>query len=271
MKYLKLFENWNSINEGITFGIKDYGKTTSVDAEGNITSEFKPELNTIHDICWALKSEVWKHNLVSKYKIDKFEYNDIDFEPDGGDAFEKTGIINLYTNLSDKERLEKVIKVVQEFSAKNKLKLGKLSAEIRTEDRSVKLHTKGEPIDKIRVIRIPIIENLNQEEEIQTELHVSNSTAQRILRKMGFDVEDDDYVFNLPARDILRRAESGKRYGGSGQSMTHTSSVDKEILGKLGGNIHNGASDASDNSHIDVLADMARYAIQNGYDTIQGS
>jgi hypothetical protein len=87
---------------------------------------------------------------------------------------------------------------------------------------------------------------------------------------MGFDVDENDYVFNLPAREVLRRAESGKRYGGSGQSMPHTSSADKEILGAFG-KVNSGSSDASDNSHIDVLADMARWAIQNGYDTISGA
>ena len=29
MRYLKLFENWIFLNEGITFGIKNYGKNGS--------------------------------------------------------------------------------------------------------------------------------------------------------------------------------------------------------------------------------------------------
>jgi hypothetical protein len=263
MRYLKLFENWISINEGITFGIKNYGKNTSVDAEGNIISEFKPELNTILDICYAFKNIISNKNLISKYV-------EAEFSPDGYDAFKKIGIVNLYPKISDRDKLEKIIREIQEFAEKNKLKIGKLTAEVYTENKLVKLHKKGEPTDKIRVIRIPIIENLNEEEEIQTELHVSNSTAQRILKKMGFDVESDDYTFSIPAREILRRAESGKRYGGKGQSMPHTSSSDKEFLGSFR-NLYSGSSDATDNSYIDVLADMARWAIQNGYDTIQGA
>ena len=270
MKYLKLFENWNSINEGITFNIKDYGKTTNVDSEGNLTYEQKPELNNILDICHAFKRQVFSKNLVGKFKIKEFEYNDIDFQPDGMDAFNKTGIVNLYPHLTDKDRLEKVIKVVQEFSAENKLKIGKLTAEVLTQNKLKKLYTKDEPVETIRVIRIPIIENLNEEEEVQTELHVSNSTAQRILKKMGFDVDGDDYVFSFPAREILRRAESGKRYG-SGQSSSHTSAADKDIISRLGDNVYSGSSDVTDNSHIDVLADIARFAIQNGYDTIEGA
>ena len=81
MKYIKLFENY-LLKEGITFSIKDYGKETSVDTEGNIVSVHKDKLENIFDICWAFKSEIAKHNLIGRYKQGEYTYPDVEIEPD---------------------------------------------------------------------------------------------------------------------------------------------------------------------------------------------
>lgn len=266
MKYLKLFEDWNYIKEGITFTIKDFGKQTSIDAEGNVVSIQKPDLYNILDICYAFKNVIWEKDLIGEVKRDEFTYNDVDFEPDGGEAFKKTGIINLYLSISDKERLDKIIEAIKEFAAKNKLKIGKLSAETSDPGEKIKLHIEGEPIDKIRVIRIPIIENNNEEEEIQHELHVGNGTAKRILRKMGFEIDDDEYVFSIPAKEIIKRANWAK-----GNEVDFEDDEITKMFKNTNVKFHSGNSNENDNEFIDVLVNMAKYAIENGYDTIQAA
>ena len=124
---------------------------------------------------------------------------------------------------------------------------------------------KGEPIKNIRVIRIPIIENGNEDEEFQHELHVSNGTAKRILKKMGFEIDDDEYVFSIPAKEIIKRANWAK-----GNEVDFDDEMAK-IFKNSKVNFYSGASNEADNEFIDTLVDMAQYAIKNGYDTIVGA
>jgi hypothetical protein len=266
MKYLKLFENY--INEGITFNIKDFGNETSIDANGNVTIYHRPDLYTILDICHAFKHVIFMKKLVGTIKREEFTYNDVNIEPDGGEAFKKTGIINLYLykEFSDKERLTKIIEAIKEFANNHKLKLGKLTAEISNPNEDKKEHVKGEPITDIRVIRIPIIENGNEDEEFQHELHVGNGTAKRILRKMGFEIDDDEYVFIIPAKEIIKRANWAK-----GNEVDFDDYEIAKIFKNNKVNFYSGASNESDNEFIDTLVDMAQYAIKNGYDTIVGA
>jgi hypothetical protein len=265
MKYLKLFENY--INEGITFNIKDFGNETSIDADGNVTTYHRPDLYTILDICHAFKHVIFMKNLIGKLKRDEFTYNDVAIEPDGGEAFKKTGIINLYLykEFSDKERLTKIIEAIKEFANNHKLKIGKLTAETSNGGEKVVQHVKGETIKNIRVIRIPIIENGNEDEEFQHELHVGNGTAKRILKKMGFEIDEDEYVFSIPAKEIIKRANWAK-----GNEVDFDDEMAK-IFKNSKVNFYSGASNEADNEFIDTLVDMAQYAIKNGYDTIVGA
>lgn len=259
MKYLKLFENY--INEGITFHIKDFGNETSVDANGNVITYHRPDLYTIHDICWAFKGVIATKKLITKR-------GEAEFEPDGGEAFNKTGRINLYLyrQFSDKERLDKIIEAIKEFANNHKLKLGKLTAETSNPAGPIVKHVEGEPITNIRVIRIPILENGNKDEDFQHELHISNSTAKRILRKMGFEIDDDEYVFSIPAKEIIKRANWAK-----GVETDFEDDEIAKIFKNNKVNFHSGASNESDNEFIDILVGMAKHAVENGYDTIQGA
>ena len=259
MKYLKLFENY--INEGITFNIKDFGNETSIDADGNVTTYHRPDLYNILDICWAFKGVIASKKLITKY-------GEAEFEPDGGEAFNKTGRINLYLHrqFSDKERLDKIIEAVKEFANNHKLKLGKITAETSNPASPIIKHVEGEPVENIRVIRIPIMENNNEDEEFQHELHVGNGTAKRILRKMGFEIDDDEYVFSIPAKEIIKRANWAK-----GNEVDFEDDETTKMFKNSKVNFYSGASNEADNEFIDTLVTMAEYAIKNGYDTIVGS
>jgi len=254
MKYLKLFENWN-LNESITFSIKDYGKQNMIDDKGNLISVYKPELDNLLHISYAFKSYLANKNLIKSY-------DEAEFTPDGVYAFERTGIVNLYPGVETREQLEKIIRAVQEFAKNNKLVLGKLTAEVYSSKKLIVHYQKGQPIDTIRVIRIPIRENNNDIEKETTQLNVSNSTAQRILRKMGFDIDADDFVFNIPAKEIINRSDSAKNNKSEPiDSIQNTGNI----------RFYSGASHSDDNTYIDDLVKIAKYAINNGYDTITGS
>jgi hypothetical protein len=254
MKYLKLFENWN-LNESITFSIEDYNKQNMVNDEGNIIQVYNPELDNLLHISYAFKSYLAKKNLIKTF-------DEAEFTPDGIYAFERTGIVNLYPGVETKEHLEKIVRAIQEFAKNNKLVLGKLTAEVYTDKKLVVHYQKGQPINTIRVIRIPIRENNNEEETEITKLNVSNTTAQRILRKMGFDIDAEDYIFNIPAKEIINRADSAKNNKTEPiNTISHTDNV----------RFYNGASHSDDNTYIDDLVKIAKHAINNGYTTIIGS
>jgi hypothetical protein len=85
---------------------------------------------------------------------------------------------------------------------------------------------------------------------------------------MGFEIDDNEYVFSIPAKEIIKRANWAK--GNNDYDDEHNQKSD--IFGlRQAVKIYNGSSNESDNEFIDTLVTMAQYAIKNGYDTIVGA
>jgi len=179
---------------------------------------------------------------------------------------EKVSNLLKETTTSD-DYINRLVEIAKKSLMKTyKLKLGKITAETSNPASPIIKHVEGEPVVNIRVIRIPIIENGNEDEEFQHELHVGNGTAKRILRKMGFEIDDDEYVFSIPAKEIIKRANWAK-----GNEVDFDDDEIAKIFKNSKVNFYSGASNEADNEFIDTLVTMSQYAIKNGYDTIVGS
>ena len=83
---------------------------------------------------------------------------------------------------------------------------------------------------------------------------------------MGFEIDDDEYVFSIPAKEIIKRANWAK-----GNEVDIEDDETTKMFKNSKVNFYSGASNEADNEFIDTLVTMAEYAIKNGYDTIVGS
>jgi len=230
------------LKEGATIGI-------------NGLFEDKKDLTNILNICHAFQEIA--------YPIHKVKYDS--FSPDGNDAFEKTGIVNFYlknefTN-GDKNDLISIMRAIQKFSKENGLTLSKITAETSGAQNTdiydndspktgVKNYQAGEPLENIRVIRIPVIKNESFDTGLsQHEIHLGYSTVKTIFGNvLGFPIASDDYSFTFPAKEVKERIEN---MTSERESVLYQRDIPL--------------------SYLNIIHNMAKYAVDHGYKTLGGA
>lgn len=243
--------------------LKYLNKSNEVIAEGATIGidglfEDKKDLSTVLDICWAFRDVAWEEAPNARLDAESFG-------PDGTSYNDRTGIVNFYPSMVrgvefDRESLTKVLKAIKRFSEENGLVLGKITAETGRPESSFRYggekypgpthYVKGEPIESIRVIRIPIVENKSFDTGLsQNDIGMSYSSVHNVFGEiLGFPIKSGEYVFNFKTKEVKDRIEKARRENKS----FYISSRDYT-------------------PYIDAIYDMAKYAVENGYETMGGA
>jgi hypothetical protein len=220
----------------------------------------KKDLSTILDICWVFRDIAWEEVPNARIEAESFS-------PDGSSYDKETGIVNFYPSMArgnnfDKEGLTKVLKAIKIFSEDNGLVLGKITAETGRPESSFGYegeeykgpinYVKGEPINKIRVIRIPIVKNNSFNTGLsQNNIGMSYSSVHNVFGEiLGFPLKSGQYVFNFKTKEVKDRIEKARRENKS----FYISSTQRDYA-----------------PYINIIYDMAKYAVENGYETMGGA
>lgn len=130
----------------------------------------------------------------------------IGFEPDGDDYDKPTGVLNIYPRngtLNDhfKENFKDCLRAtIQEL--KKHVSIGPVTAEGEkvSFDQPRTPFNRGDSMEKIGVIRIPIIKNERSESGTLPEISLSNTNARNLLNVLGLN--DDDLVGTIEYNQI---------------------------------------------------------------------
>jgi hypothetical protein len=241
------------ISEGIV--IKE-GATIKIDGLFNGDN---PELNTILDICHEFRDVIYDVSPNTVRSMD-------DVSPDGNDAFESIGVVNFYpTGNYSREDLVRALKAVQKFAKKHGLVIGEIKAETGMSKMAYdynnsgqdypgpEYHKKGDDIKKIRVIRIPIIENNSFDTKLdQNSIHLGYGTIRLLFGDiLGFNVEEGAHFFQFPAKEVKNRIEK-----------TNLDNID---------NLRFKNEKITYERYLKTIYGMAKYAVEHGYKTIGGA
>lgn len=218
----------------------------------------KPDLTSIINISHEIRN-------VLNYKFPNKKISYDDFTIDGFSHSEPTGVLNFYLNKqykeSDRDTLNKIMETIKDFCKKHKLVIGKITAETSgpktwsddPDNHQVVQYRKGEPLETIRVIRIPIVENNSFIPDVQHEVGWSYSSVHRIFGDiLGFPIEYNQSVFTFNVDEIISKYKEFKK------KFYNIENMKNEIK-------------SDDLYRLETIYDMAVWAQKNGYKQIGGA
>lgn len=178
------------INESMDMGIDDFSYSDELENILDMTFYIKKKMN----------GDLW--NSLTQQTRDSWDSDDI--TPDGFDAFEPTGTINLYVGGFDVEDIKKIIGFIKYVLGEHDIKVGEAKWEKVREKVGDSKEYSEEVLDSWRVVRIPIIENNAADSGNPPQVNMSNGNATELFEKMlGFSKEGVGYRFN--AHELLQK------------------------------------------------------------------
>lgn len=247
---MKNFWEWMKFNESMDVVVKDFEKSHTPDNILELTN-------------WITNKLFYQAKIVPP-SGNYFRT----FEPDGDDYWKESGIMNFYTQNIPPIMVDKILQAIKFFFDEDKIKYGQFKKEPWSakmdEFEWAKKEWKITNPNTTRVIRIPILSIPKKQENAPPELNMSNAAARYFFRDvLGFaDHEEDGGFFNINARDLIIKLDmlpSVNLYTKSGD--------EKQEPGKA--NIISGGYDEKRlQRYVDVIRQIAQWAIDNNYDMI---
>lgn len=238
------------------------------DAEENAPDE----TDTILEICHRLISNPVGHRWwekFSEFEKQHFQQNRPPevFSPDGNDAFEPNGTLNMYIKGFTDEMLQKVLSEVQPY-------LDQIDADITGPSAP-----EQSGMMRSQVMRWVINNNKSAASDIP-QVNMSNGNMRKIIRDvLGY--EDFDYSGEFKPSELLLRinnltdanVQSGIRepYDSADEPVDPYEQALRQQQGGSGVGarvINSGLSDSDIRRRLDQVAQLAQWAVDNGYDEI---
>jgi len=239
------------LTESMDMGIKDF--------------RYEDELDNILDISHYVVKKV-AYDLWPKLGLTKQEEEEIggissDFDPDGSDAFNPTGILNFYVGSYPVRVLEGMISYIKYILNERDIKVGdvkyeKVKDKIKPEDFAEWGITDGG--ESLRVIRIPIIENNSGDSGNPPSVNLSNTYAHKVFGEiLGMD---GDGPYTMDATDLLMKLYSARK------QMAVRTDIPDTVQHSTQGNIHNTINGKDYYFRtFDRIEEFAKWALDRGY------
>lgn len=188
------------LNESVTFFVD--------------TGEARVSTDDVLSVAYHMQNIFFNHISKNARFYEKFILSDRarrpQFDADGNDAFESTGVVNLYPreSLSDprfaddfKNALRHTLSEIKKFAEIGPLKVeGEKSGTNFEGPRSP--YKKGDPVTKIGVIRIPILKN-NSKPDTMPEFNISNQNAKLLIDALSID-DNGELAGQITVEEIPR-------------------------------------------------------------------
>lgn len=224
---------------------------------------YSDELENILDMChYVLKKmngAVW--NSLSSYTKENWSPDSI--SPDGSDAFEPTGTINLYVGQMDLEDAKKIVSFIKYILGENDIIVGevkweKVKDKIKPEDFAEWGITDGG--ESFRVVRIPVIENNAAESGNPPQVNLTNDNAKKLFGTMlGFSLESG-VGFNINAHELIQKIHEFRK------SLKTRTDIPEQTYNERNRNIISPVHGKDYYYRIlEVVENFAQWAINKGY------
>lgn len=236
------------INESMDMGIDNFSHSDELENILDMTFYIKKKMN----------GDLW-NSLTEKTKEN---WDSDSITPDGYDAFESTGIINLYVGGFDLEDVKKIIGFIKYILGEKDIKVGEVKWEKVKEKISPDRFgdfgiTDGG--ESYRVVRIPIIENNAEDSGNPPQVNMSNGNATELFEKMlGFPKEGVGY--RMDAHELLQKIKEFRK------SLETRTDIPETTSSKQNGNIISPVHGKDYFYRIlESVEGFANWAIKRGY------
>ena len=232
---MRFFLEWvKSINESITFSVKGFQAKT---------------VPNLFYLGYDINSKLGR-TFGDKY-YEGFPHNRFDI--DGTDTDLTEGIMNFYAGGLSEDMLQKILKAIPYFVEERG---GKVTG-------PMKLDTSR--MFKMPVYRIPTALTNNNENK-PPELNLANGNAEVLVQDILQISQDGEYYAgSIDVRELMMKLSMVSDFT-KGMSL-RANSVEK---GEKGASIYNmGLSEDQINRYLEILEQMAKWAMEHNYDQIQ--
>lgn len=262
----------NELNESVTFWVENDvpidDQYSSYENVGSISSYLSFKF-----FRYVEKNKPFFYKYLSDKAKNSSYPNRIEFDADGDDYFEKTGIVNVYTNgiVSDhfyKDFME-ALKHATDAASKY-VTFGSFKSESSKNDEGKRQSVDGG--SKAFVIRVPVVKNDNDnfDDADAPELNISNTNARALLSILGLD--DEELGGSVDYKDIprlmmkIRNIQNAKV--DSAVRQASDTADDPEAQGAR--IIDFGLSNAQIRAYLDRLLPVLDYAMKRKSDLLYG-
>jgi len=263
---MKSFNEWMDLRESVTFSIQDWQPSRQV-------------AKNISDLGYSISSKLMKQ-FGKEYETGDMQHIWDKFTMDGYDVDAKDGTMNFYSGGMDEKVVNKIIEAIKyylkEYGAK-------LVGPIRQDKSGMFKDKEGKSID---VVRFPV--QITETIELPPELNVANRNAEIIVKEI-LQIPGEYYNGTISARDLLMKTSQLSDFAkgmlpiapstqepswqtrlqdlvqslGRGETDEDRGRKEKGVT-----NYDAGLSEDQINRYLEVLENMAKWAMEHDYDYI---